>query len=266
MLKMNSGNEIPQIGLGTYRLKSEKCRQAVETALETGYNHIDTAEMYNNESVIGEVIEEFNRSELFITSKVWPKNLRYDDVLNACASSLEKLGTSYLDLYLIHWPNESIPISETLRAMKKLHEDGKVRSIGVSNFTVPQVKEAIESAEIPISANQVEFHPWLYQKDLLDFCESQDIALIAYAPLARTRVFKENVIQDLAEKYEKTTAQIVLRWEIQKGVIPIPGSSSKKHIQENFQLFDWKLEAEDVKKVDKIPTENRLVNFHYADF
>lgn len=265
-LEIKDGNHIPQIGLGTYRLKGEECRRAVRIALKKGYNHIDTAEMYENEPEIRKEIEGINRSNLFITSKVRPTNLYYEDVLKACNSSLKRLGTSYVDLYLIHWPNEAVPIGETLQAMEKLHEEGKAKSIGVSNFTIQQTKKAMKVSEVPITANQVEFHPWLYQKELLEFCRKHDIVLIAYTPLARTKVFKEEVIQRLADKHEKTPAQIVLRWEIQRGVVTIPKSSSEKHIQENLQILDWKLDSEDTKRIDEIPVEKRLVNSHYASF
>lgn len=260
------GNEIPRIGLGTYRLEGEECLETVETALRLGYDHIDTAEMYGNEGKVGEAIEDSNREDLFITSKVWPTNLRHDDVLTACNSSLERLGTSYLDLYLIHWPNDSIPLTETIRAMEELHDDGKIRSIGVSNFTKSQVEEAVEIAEIPITVNQVEFHPWLHQEDLLEFCEEREISIISYAPLARTQIFDDRVIQKLARKYERPPAQIALRWEIQVGVVPIPKSSSEDHLRENIQIFDWELNREDVEKINGIETEKRLVNMHYSNF
>lgn len=263
---MKDGNSIPQIGLGTYRLKGKECQNAAEIALEYGYNHIDTAEMYENESEVGKAIKKVDREDLFITSKVWPNNLRYEDVLNACESSLNRLGTSYLDLYLIHWPNEAIPLKETLDAMKELHDEGKVKSIGVSNFTIQQVKEAMEVSDIPIAVNQIEFHPWLYQEKMLDFCSDKDIILTAYAPIARTKVFEEEIIQNLVEKYSRPPAQIVLRWGIQKGVVVIPKSSSRNHIKENIQIFDWELSQEDVERIDSIPTEKRLVTLHYADF
>ncbi len=264
--KLADGNEIPKIGLGTWKLRGRECAETVEAALEIGYNHIDTAEMYGNESVIGEVIEDHDRENLFITSKVWPTNLRHDDVIESCKSSLESLGTSYLDLYLIHWPNESIPLSETIRAMEELHDDGKVRSIGVSNFTAPQVKEAIEIADIPITVNQVEFHPLLYQEELQEFCKNQEVSIISYAPLARTKAFDEPIVRELARKYEKSPAQIVLRWGIQVGAIVIPKASSRKHLKENIRVFGWELDRGDVEKINGIKTEKRLVNQHYSDF
>lgn len=265
-LEMKDGNSIPQIGLGTYRLKGKECQNAAEIALENGYNHIDTAEMYENETEVGKAIRKINRGDLFTTSKVWPNNLHYEDVLNACESSLNRLGTPYLDLYLIHWPNEAIPLDETLDAMKELHDEGKVKSIGVSNFTIRQVKEAMEHSDIPIAVNQIEFHPWLYQKKMLDFCSDNDIILTAYSPLARTKIFEEEIIQNLADKYDKSRAQIVLRWGVQKGVVVIPRSSSRDHIKKNIQIFDWELSQKDIERIDSISTKKRLVTLHYADF
>lgn len=252
---MKTGDEIPQLGLGTYRLKGEEGLEAVKQALEIGYNHIDTAEMYDNEEIIGKAIEQYERSKLFVTSKVWPTNLHYEDVLNSCNTTLDKLGTSYLDLYLIHWPKESIPIGETLEAMGDLAEEGKVRNIGVSNFNVSELEEAIEVSSIPITVNQVEFHPWYYRKELLDYCREEDIILDAYMPLARTAVFEDEVICDLSKKYDKTPAQIVLRWEAQKNIVVIPCSSCEEHQKKNMRIFDWELEEEDERKIDGITKE-----------
>lgn len=263
---LRDGNSIPQLGLGTYRLKGDKCRKAVAAALEFGYNHIDTAEMYENESVVGEEIQEYDRSELFITSKVWPTNLRYEEVIEACQRTLNRLDTSYVDLYLIHWPNEEIPFEETLEAMAEVHDRGWANSIGVSNFTAEQLERAIDVSDVPIVTNQVEFHPWLYQKELLEFCRENDIVITAYAPLARARFLDDETIQQLSKKYGKTPAQIILRWELQKGLVTIPGSSSRDHIEENLQVLDWELEEEDERKIDEIPVEERMVTFRYGDF
>lgn len=259
-LRLKSGNEIPVIGIGTFRMKGKECQQAIETALELGYTHIDTAEMYGNESEIGEAIQKIDRSDLFITSKVWPTNLKYERVLDSCEASLNRLNTPYLDLYLIHWPSRTSSMKEAIQAMGKLHDEGQVRSIGISNFPIPLVEETLKIAEKPICVNQVEFHPWLYQKELLEFCQERDIILIAYTPLARTQVFEDEVIQDLAKKYGKTPAQITLRWEIQKGVVAIPRSSSREHQKENLQIFDWKLRTEDERKIDEIPKTKRIVS------
>ncbi len=264
--ELTNGNKIPKIGLGTFKLRGDTCKKAVKTALKTGYKLIDTAEKYKNEQKIGETIKNRDREKLFLTSKVWPTNLHYEDVLKACEKSLERLRTDYLDLYLIHWPNEEVFVGESLDALADLVGDGKVKSVGVSNFTIEQLDEVLSVSEVPITVNQVEFHPWLFQEDLLEFCEDNGVVLEAYAPVARGRFFDDVVVQELSEKYGKTPPQIVLRWEIQKGVVPLPRSSDKEHIRENFEVFDWKLETGDVEKIDKIEHQERLVTFHYGDF
>ncbi len=265
-LRLKDGNEIPAMGLGTYRLKGDECKRVLETAIEEGYTHLDTAEMYENEAEIGKAIEGAKRSGLFITSKVWPTNLAYDDLLDACDSSLEKLGTDYMDLYLVHWPNNSIPTKETFEAMAELKEQGKVKSIGVCNYTISDLKEAMDASPVPITANQVEFHPWLNQEELLDFCRRNDIRLIAYAPIGRTNVLKDETIKKIAKKLDKTPAQVTLRWEVEKGIVPIPKASSKDHLSENIRIFDWELDSEDVEKIDSISKEERLINLHFSNF
>jgi len=258
--KLRSNYYIPVLGLGTWRLLSKECEEVVRKTLEIGYRHIDTAEYYENQKEIGKAIREFPRSELFITSKVWGTNLKFKSVLKACESTLKELNTSYLDLYLIHWPNPEVPLEETLRAMKVLHEDGKVRSIGVSNFKISLLQQALEIEEIPVCVNQVEFHPYLYQKELLEFCKKNNIVLVAYCPLARGRIIRDKTIKELADKYGKTPAQISLRWILQKDAVPIPKASSEEHLSENMGIFDWKLSREDVNKIDSIGIEERIVN------
>lgn len=256
--KLKTGDEIPVIAYGTWNIAEENVGEKVEIALKSGYNHIDTAEGYHNEGGIGEVLKNYDREELFITSKVLPSNLNYESVIKACERSLEKLGTDYLDLYLIHWPNPAISLRETLQAMKYLSDKGLVKNIGVSNFSVYQLKVALKITPVPITVNQVEFHPWLYQKELLQVCDENDVVLEASAPLARTEVLKDETILELAGKYDKSPAQIVLKWELQKGIVPLPKSKSKPHIEENLELFDWELKSEDMAKIDNIEQEKRV--------
>ncbi|MDI6826070.1 MAG: aldo/keto reductase [Candidatus Aenigmarchaeota archaeon] len=255
--KLRSNYSIPVLGLGTWQLLGKECERAVRKALEMGYRHIDTAEIYDNQTEIGKAIQGFDRSELFITSKVWETNLRFKSVLKACESTLKELNTSYLDLYLIHWPNPSVLLEETFRAMKILHEDGKVRSIGVSNFGLPLLKQALEVEEIPVCVDQVEFHPYLYQKELLEFCKKHDIVFVAYSPLARGKILDDKTIKELADKYGKSPAQISLRWILQKGAITIPKASSEEHLKENMDVFDWKLSKRDVSKIDSIKIQKK---------
>jgi len=256
--KLKTGDEIPVIAYGTWDIAEENVGEKVEIALKAGYNHIDTAEGYHNEAGIGEVLKDYDRDELFITSKVLPSNLNYESVIKACKRSLEKLGTDYLDLYLIHWPNPAISLRETLQAMKYLVDQGLVKNIGVSNFSVYQLKVALKITQVPITVNQVEFHPWLYQKELLEVCDQNDVVLEASAPLARTEVLSDQTIVELADKYDKSPAQIVLKWELQKGIVPLPKSKSEGHIKENLELFDWELQAEDVAAIDNIDHQRRV--------
>jgi len=258
-LKLVSNHSIPILGLGTWELRGKQCEEAVKKALDLGYRHIDTAEMYGNQKEIGRAIKNFPRSELFITSNVWMTNLRHNSVLRACENTLKELDTSYLDLYLIHCPDPDVPVEETLKAMGVLSKEGKVKSIGVSNFNISRLKQALK-VEVPISVNQVEFHPYLYQKELLEFCKKNDIVIIAYSPLARRRIFDDKTLKGLAEKYEKSVAQISLRWLFQKGIVVIPKASSEQHLIENMDIFDWKLSNEDVKKIDSIEIKYRIVN------
>ena len=259
-VKLRSEHSIPILGLGTWELLGKKCEEVVKKALELGYRHIDTAEIYNNHREIGRAIKGFTRSELFITSKIWMSNLRFDDTLKDCESTLKELNTTYLDLYLIHCPNPDIPVEETFRAMKVLSEQGKGKSIGVSNFTIDRLKQALEVEKIPISVNQVEFHPYLYQKELLEFCKKNDIVLTAYCPLGRGRILKDGTIKELGEKHGKGPAQISLRWLIQKGIVVIPKASSEGHLIENMNIFDWELSSDDVNRIDSIGIKERILN------
>jgi diketogulonate reductase-like aldo/keto reductase len=257
-LSLKSGDSIPALGFGTWDIAEEDVEEPVRAALEAGYNHIDTAEGYRNESGIGRVIKDYDREELFITSKVLPANLNYENVIESAEQSLLRLGTSYLDLYLIHWPNPAISLRETLNAMAVLHEKGMVKNIGVSNFSFYQLMFAQKISRVPISVNQVEFHPYLYQKNLLDYCRENDIVLSASAPLARTEVFDDPVIKELSDKYNKTQAQIVLRWELEKGIAALPKSTNPEHIKSNLEVFDFELEENEHKIIDDLETEKRV--------
>ncbi|AEH38770.1 aldo/keto reductase [Halopiger xanaduensis] len=248
-----SGDELPTIGFGTWELEGETVKASVEAALEAGYTHIDTAEGYMNEEEIGEVLADadVDRDDLFLTSKVLAKNLHYDDVIASCKESLEKLGTDYLDLYLIHWPNPAISLRETMHAMERLHEEGLVRNVGVSNFSAYQLSAAHHVSDVPIAVNQIEFHPWLQRPDLVDYCRETDTVIEAAAPLGRTDVFGDEAVQELAEEYDKLPAQIVLRWAVDRDVVVLPRSTSPAHIEENFDLFDWELSDDDRQRLDE---------------
>lgn len=256
--KLKTGAEIPIIGYGTWDIAEENIDEKLEIALNKGYNHIDTAEGYHNEAGIGRVLKNCKREDLFITSKVLPSNLNYESVIKACKRSLEKLKLDYLDLYLIHWPNPAISLRETLQAMNYLCDQGLVKNIGVSNFSVYQLRAALKITPVPITVNQVEFHPWLFQKELLAFCEQNNVVLEASAPLARTEVLTDETIVEIADEYNKSSAQIVLKWGLQKGVVPLPKSKSRAHIGENLEIFDWELSSEAITKIDNISQQQRV--------
>ncbi|MEF8836676.1 MAG: aldo/keto reductase [Candidatus Bipolaricaulota bacterium] len=256
---------MPLIGFGTWDLQGEPVKESLRVALDKGYNHIDTAEGYRNEAEIGEVLKSYNRDRLFLTSKVLPTNLHYDDVLGSLDQSLDKLGTDYLDLYLIHWPNPAISLRETLLALSKLYESGLVKTIGVSNFSKYQLRVAHKISDVPISVNQVEFHPWNREQDLLEYCESNDITMTASAPLARTKVLQDPVINELSEKYQKTPAQIVLEWQIKQDVVTIPKSSSKDHIESNFEAVNFELEESDVDRINNISKQEKVYQLDLED-
>lgn len=267
-----TGEKIAAIGLGTWRIgggmspdysADKQAIEAIRYALSLGMNHIDTAEIYGGghaEELVGEAIKGFRRDEVFITSKVWQTNLRYEDVLKACERSLRRLQTSYIDLYLIHWPNPSIPLSETMRALERLHDEGKIRYIGVSNFSAELVEEARSHlSHADVVADQVEYS--LYERSiersLMPYCFKTGVTIIAYSPLGRGMLAREvssgrsrriRVLRDLAEKYSKTPVQVALNWVIwHEGVVAIPKSIRKDHLEENAGAAGWRLEEKDYK-------------------
>ena len=247
-----SGDELPTVGLGTWELHGETVRGSIDAALDAGYAHVDTAEGYENEADVGEALAEHDREELFLTSKVLPKNLAYESVVRACEASLDRLGTEYLDLYLVHWPNPTISLRETLDAMALLHEQGKVRNVGVSNFDAYRLSAARHVSEVPIAVNQIECHPGFYRPDLVEYCQENGVVVEAAAPLARMELFENEVVQDLADSYGKTPAQVILRWTVEKDVVVLPKSGSPEHVRDNVDLFDWELDPADHERLGDI--------------
>ncbi|WP_135665979.1 aldo/keto reductase [Halorhabdus rudnickae] len=247
-----SGDELPVVGKGTYELEGETVQQPVEIALETGYTHVDTAEGYMNEASLGKVLADQDREDLFVTSKVLAKHLNYESVIEAAKTTLEDLQTDYLDLYLIHWPNPAISIRETMDAMATLKEQGMVRNVGVSNFDLYQLSAAQHVSNVPIAVNQIEFHPYLQRPDLVEYCQDNDIVVEAAAPLARTAVLDDPVIEELAETYDRTPAQIVLRWAVEKDIVVLPRSTTRGHIEQNIDLFDFELDDDDHARIDDL--------------
>lgn len=244
--------EVPVLGLGTYRLRGATCTESVRTAIEMGYRHIDTAEYYNNQPAVGRAIDEasVDREEIFLTTKVWRSNLAYDEVLRSARESLGALGVDTVDLLLIHWPSHSVPVEETLDAMTRLHREGNVRHIGVSNFSVAQLREAIQAAEIPILTNQVQYNPVHGQTDLLEFCRDNDVLLTAYSPLAKGSVARNETLAAIGERYDKSAAQVALRWLLQQeAVAAIPKAASTGHLRENLDVFDFTLTDDEMRRV-----------------
>ena len=261
------GIDIPEIGIGTYKLHDRECERVVRMALDIGYRHIDTAQMYKNEREIAEAVNVSNvpREDIFLSTKIWHTNLDADDVLQTTEESLRQLDTPYVDLLMIHWPNEQYDLRETIESMLVLRDQGKAMNIGVSNFPLSMLKEVNDEIRAPIFCNQVEFHPFIDQLDMLDYVIESDIMLTAYAPLAQGKVNESKEMADIAEKYDKSAAQIALRWLIeQENVVAIPKGSSEDHLRENFDIFDFYLEDEDFDRIDQLEKTQRLVNPSFA--
>ncbi|MFP5112503.1 aldo/keto reductase [Bacillaceae bacterium C204] len=256
---LHNGVQMPWVGLGVFKVnEGEEVVQSVKAAIKNGYISIDTAAIYKNEEGVGQAIKESGipREELFITTKLWNAEQGYESTLEAFETSLEKLGLDYLDLYLIHWPGKN-KYKETWKAFEKLYKEGRVRAIGVSNFQVHHLEDLISSAEIKPMVNQVEFHPHLTQKELLSYCKKEGIQLEAWSPLKQGQLLNEPVLEDLAHKYNKSVAQVILRWDLQHGVVTIPKSIKEHRIIENADIFDFELSAEDMEKIDGLNQDSR---------
>ncbi|MFC0211746.1 aldo/keto reductase [Paenibacillus chartarius] len=256
---LNNGVAMPWLGLGVWKTKEgDEVVQAVKAAIGAGYRSIDTAAVYGNEQGVGQGIRESGvaRDELFITTKVWNADQGYDSTLRAFDESLKKLGLETVDLYLIHWPVKG-KYRETWKALVHLYNEGRVRAIGVSNFQVHHLQDIIEDSGVVPAVNQVEYHPLLTQRELLAFCKDKGIQLEAWSPLMQGNL-DQPVLTELAAKYGKSAAQIVLRWDIQHGVVTIPKSVKAERIQENANVFDFELSAEDMAKIDALNQGKRF--------
>jgi len=259
--------EIPVIGFGTWQLKAEEARQSVETALELGYRHLDTADVYQNHQEVGKAIQSSGipRSELFLTTKVWRTEFHHDNVLASVARFQEELQTEYFDLMLMHWPNKEIPVEETLEALQELKEAGTVRSIGVSNFTIKHLEQALQTG-VKISTNQVEFHPSLNQKELKTFCDQHKILITAYSPIAQGKDLSIEIIQQLSAKYDRSPAQIILNWLISKNIVVIPRSTKPERIKDGFGSADWTMQPADIALIEALDLHSRLVQPDFNEF
>ena len=250
--QLNNKTKIPMLGFGTWQLKPViEAPQAVLSALQDGYRHIDTAHIYFNEGSVGKSIikSSIPRDEIFIATKLW--NFDHHRVESAYEQSLKKLQVDYVDLYLMHYPVTKSRIS-AWKDMEKLYKQNRVKSIGVSNFTVKHLEELLEKTDIVPSVNQVEFHPFLYQKELLDFCNKHGIALEAYSPLSHGKRLNDNTLSDIAAKHSKTVAQVMIRWSLQHGNIVIPKSKNPDRIKQNFDVFNFQITDSDMEKIDNL--------------
>jgi diketogulonate reductase-like aldo/keto reductase len=254
---LNNGIKMPYFGLGVFQ--SEDATNSVISALDCGYRHIDTASIYNNESEVGNAIRQhgINRKDIFVVSKVWNSDQGYDTTIKALNQSLERLKMDYLDLYLIHWPVQN-KFVDTWKALEHLYEKGLVKAIGVSNFMRNHLDELLPNCTISPMVNQMEFHPYLLQQDLVDFCTQKGIQYEAWSPLMRGKILEINLLKKLAEKYGKTIVQIVLRWNLQKGIVTIPKSSNPERIKSNADIFDFELTQVDMDSIDSLDRNSRI--------
>lgn len=263
-ITLNNGLQMPEIGYGVFRVEEGKdLEKAVETAIRIGYRSIDTAAIYQNEKSVGKGVQNaidaglVTREELFITSKVWNDGLSYDETIQAYNDTLERLGLEYLDLYLIHWPGQN-KYMEPWKALEALYKEGRIKSIGVSNFQVSHLEHLLETAEVKPVINQIEFHPKLVQEDVRAFCEKHDIQVEAWSPLMNAELLNHETVNEIAESFGKSAAQVILRWDLQHGVVTIPKSMTESRIKENIDIYDFELTEEQVKTLDALDEHKRI--------
>ena len=255
-VKLNNGVEMPLFGLGTWEITEGETVNAVQLAISNGYRHIDTARIYGNEKGVGKGIklsleeQGIKREDIFITTKLWIDSFKYEKALKAFNRSLNKLGLEYVDLYLLHWPEPTYK-QEAWKALEFILKENKTRSIGVSNFYQSHLDELLSGADIIPAVNQVEFSPYLYLKELKEYCDNKGIKLGAYSPLTRSKKLNDSKLLEIARDYNKSSAQILIRWGLQHNVIEIPKSSKEVHIIENSQIFDFTISEEDMARLDK---------------
>lgn len=265
---LNNGVKMPQLGFGVWQVEDNQATTAVAKALEVGYTSIDTAMIYKNEEGVGKAIKETSvpRENLFITTKVWNSDQGYENALKAFDESLARLGLDYVDLYLIHWPTPKFDqYVDTYKALEKLYHDGRVKAIGVCNFEIEHLERLLNECEVKPVLNQVECHPYLSQKELKDFCAKHDIFVEAWSPLEQGgEVLKDEVIIKIAEAHGKSPAQVVLRWHLQNNTIVIPKSVTPSRIEENFNVFDFELTADEMQQIHQL-NRNRRRGSHPND-
>jgi diketogulonate reductase-like aldo/keto reductase len=246
--------EIPALGLGTWQLSDKQAYDAVATALEEGYRHVDTAQLYDNEWAVGRAIADSDvpREDIFLTTKVDPTNRTRTAIESSVTESLSKLGVEQVDLLLIHWPNPLANLDTVMTTLSDLQERGQTRNIGVSNFGVDRLDRAREATHVPVATNQVLFHPFYPQRELLEYCQSNDVILTAYSPLAEGAVLSDDVLIDIGRRYDASPAQVALRWATQhENVVAIPKSTSREHLAENLASFEFTLSAAEHDRITR---------------
>ncbi|WGF86602.1 aldo/keto reductase [Marinivivus vitaminiproducens] len=258
------GAAIPALGFGTWQLRGDAATDLVRVALETGYRHIDTARMYGNEAEVGRAIKASGvaRDQIFLTTKVWPDDFTRDALDRAVADSLKSLGTDYVDLLLLHWPNPAVPLRETLGGLAHAHRQGRARHVGVSNFTVALIEEAVSVSEVPLCANQVEYHPYLSQEPVLASLRRHGMALTAHSPMARGNAASDPTLRRIGETHGKSPVQVCLRWLVQQeDVAAIPRTQTAERVRSNFAVFDFELTREEMAEITGLARpDGRLVN------
>lgn len=254
---LHNGIKMPYFGLGVFQ--SEDTTNSVLTALDRGYRHIDTASVYNNEKEVGNAIKQHavEREDIFVVSKVWNSDQGFEKTIKAYHDSLKRLNMDYLDLYLVHWPVKG-KFVETWKAMEFLYNEGKVKAIGVSNFMRNHLDELLPNCSVIPMVNQMEFHPYLVQQELVNFCLEKGIQYESWSPLMKGKILDIDILKKLSQKYEKTIVQIVLRWNLQKGIVTIPKSSNPERIKSNAQIFDFELSQEDLDVIDSLDKNLRI--------
>jgi 2,5-diketo-D-gluconate reductase B len=261
------GTRIPLIGLGTWELRGRACARIVEQALRLGYRHIDTAQMYDNERDVGEGVRAsgVKRSEIFVTTKIWPSHFAPRDLERAARERVAQLRLGEIDLLLLHWPNPQVPLAETIPALCNVKKEGFARHIGVSNFTVALMDEAVKFATEPLVCNQIEMHPFLDQSKVIAACRRHGMAVVAYSPVARGQAKNDPVLIRIGAAHGKTASQVCLRWLIQQGIAVIPRTGRVERLSENFSIFDFKLSPTEMAEIGRLARgDGRIVDFSFS--
>jgi 2,5-diketo-D-gluconate reductase B len=262
-----NGAKIPSIGLGTWELRGRACSRIVEQALKLGYRHIDTAQIYENEREVGEGVRAsgLKRDDVFVTTKVWTTHFAPNELERSVKESLVKLRTPHVDLLLLHWPNPHVPLSETLGALAHAKQMGLARHIGVSNFTVALIEEAVAACPEPLVCDQVEYHPYLDQAKVKQVCAQNNLALVAYSPVAKGRIKNDRALLRIGDRYRKSAAQVCLRWLVQQNVCAIPRTSRIERLSENIEIFDFALSEDEMAEIAGLANaKGRFTDYGFA--